>query len=130
MTPDSLEPEVSTEVQDPASAAVTSWDDVSPQLTETREMEIPRPTEPLDEQRPAEAVAPPTKPLSGLTAQSISAWFGDHKVLDRVSLTMDAGHGHRADRTIRLRQIHLPADPEPDARDDPRRSAGRPGSAR
>ena len=91
MMPDSLEPEVSTEVQDPASAGVTSWDDVSPQLTETREMEIPRPTEPLDDERPAQPVAAPTKPLSGLTAQSISAWFGDHKVLDRVSLTMDAG---------------------------------------
>ncbi len=86
MMPDSLEPEVSTEVQDPASAGVTSWDDVSPQLTETREMEIPRPTEPLDEERPAQPVAPPTKPLSGLTAQSISAWFGDHKVLDRVDI--------------------------------------------
>ncbi len=91
MMPDSLEPEVSTEVQDPASAAVASWDDVSPQLTETREMEIPGPTEPMDEERPAEPVAPPSSPLSGLTAQSISAWFGDHKVLDRVSLTMDAG---------------------------------------
>src|SRR5258705_1964535 len=91
MMPDSLEREVSTELQDPASAAVTSWDDVSPQLTETREMEIPRPTEPLDEERPAQPVAPPPKPLSGLPAQSISAWFGDHKVLDRVSLTMDAG---------------------------------------
>src|SRR5258707_12055867 len=89
--PDSLEPEVSPEVQAPASAAATSWDDVSPQLSATREMEIPRPTEPMDQQRPAEPVAPPTKPLSGLTAQSISAWFGDHKVLDRVSLTMDAG---------------------------------------
>jgi len=31
------------------------------------------------------------KPLSGLTAQSISAWFGDHKVLERVSLTMEPG---------------------------------------
>src|SRR6266436_4819173 len=91
MTPDSLEPEVSTEVQDPASAAVASWDDVSPQLTETREMEIPRPTEPMDEERPAEPVAPPSSPLSGLTAQSISAWFGSHYVLDRVSLTMNAG---------------------------------------
>src|SRR5260221_13443885 len=91
MMPDSLEPEVSTEVQDPASAAATSWDDVSPQLSATREMEIPRPTEPMDQQRPADPVAPPTKPLSGLTAQSISAWFGDHKVLDRVSLTMEPG---------------------------------------
>src|SRR5258707_7289949 len=89
--PDSLEPEVSPEVQAPASAAATSWDDVSPQLPATRETEIPRPTEPMDQQRPADPGAPPTKPLSGLTAQSISAWFGDHKVLDRVSLTMEPG---------------------------------------
>ena len=32
---------------------------------------------------------PPT--LATLDARSISAWFGDHKVLDRVSLTMEAG---------------------------------------
>ncbi|HEX9032259.1 MAG TPA: phosphate ABC transporter ATP-binding protein [Streptosporangiaceae bacterium] len=29
--------------------------------------------------------------LSGLTAQDVSAWFGDRKVLDRVSLTMNPG---------------------------------------
>jgi phosphate transport system ATP-binding protein len=29
--------------------------------------------------------------LATLQAQSVSAWFGDHKVLDRVSLTMPAG---------------------------------------
>jgi len=29
--------------------------------------------------------------LATLDARSISAWFGDHKVLDRVSLTMEAG---------------------------------------
>jgi phosphate transport system ATP-binding protein len=29
--------------------------------------------------------------LASLDARSISAWFGDHKVLDRVSLTMQAG---------------------------------------
>ena len=29
--------------------------------------------------------------LAGLEARSISAWFGDHHVLDRVSLTMPAG---------------------------------------
>ncbi|WP_425413841.1 phosphate ABC transporter ATP-binding protein [Propionicicella superfundia] len=38
--------------------------------------------------RPAPEAAPP---LAGLEARSISAWFGDHKVLDRVSLTMPAG---------------------------------------
>ena len=29
--------------------------------------------------------------LSGLEARSVSAWFGDHKVLERVSLTMNPG---------------------------------------
>ncbi len=33
----------------------------------------------------------PAKPLSGLTARNVSAWFGDRKVLDRVSLTMEPG---------------------------------------
>jgi len=37
------------------------------------------------------AFAPPAGPLSGLVARSVSAWFGDHKVLERVSLTMDPG---------------------------------------
>ncbi|WP_082500597.1 phosphate ABC transporter ATP-binding protein [Agreia sp. Leaf244] len=30
-------------------------------------------------------------PLAGIEARAISAWFGDHKVLDRVSLDMPAG---------------------------------------
>lgn len=33
----------------------------------------------------------PSRPLTMLQARSLSAWFGDHKVLDRVSLTMEAG---------------------------------------
>jgi phosphate transport system ATP-binding protein len=33
----------------------------------------------------------PNRELTMLEARSISAWFGDHKVLDRVSLTMEAG---------------------------------------
>ena len=32
-----------------------------------------------------------TSPLAGLEARNISAWFGDHKVLDRVSLDMPPG---------------------------------------
>ena len=39
----------------------------------------------------ASAKAATTRPLAMLDAKSISAWFGDHKVLDRVSLTMAAG---------------------------------------
>ena len=49
---------------------------------DTREMRLPTAPEPA---------APVSLPLSGLTAQNVSAWFGDHKVLDRVSLTMDPG---------------------------------------
>ena len=33
----------------------------------------------------------PTGRLSGLQARNVSAWFGERKVLDRVSLTMDPG---------------------------------------
>jgi phosphate transport system ATP-binding protein len=33
----------------------------------------------------------PTARLSGLDARNVSAWFGERKVLDRVSLTMDPG---------------------------------------
>ena len=35
---------------------------------------------------------PPATTLKGLDAREISAWFGDHQVLDRVSLNMMAGH--------------------------------------
>ena len=38
---------------------------------------------------PAQASAP--RPLATLEAHDVSAWFGSHKVLDRVSLTMEAG---------------------------------------
>jgi phosphate transport system ATP-binding protein len=38
-----------------------------------------------------DAYAPAPIPLSGMSARSISAWFGDHKVLDRVSLEMPPG---------------------------------------
>ncbi|GAA3883914.1 phosphate ABC transporter ATP-binding protein [Leifsonia kafniensis] len=34
---------------------------------------------------------PANVPLAQLEARNISAWFGDHEVLDRVSLTMPAG---------------------------------------
>src|SRR6478609_4955596 len=37
------------------------------------------------------ATARDTSKLAGIEARGISAWFGDHKVLDRVSLDMPAG---------------------------------------
>ncbi|MFK9943383.1 ATP-binding cassette domain-containing protein, partial [Escherichia coli] len=39
----------------------------------------------------ARAEAHEPRPLSTLDAQRVSAWFGTHKVLERVSLTMPAG---------------------------------------
>src|SRR5216684_4085192 len=36
-------------------------------------------------------VATQGRKLSDLAARGVSAWFGDRKVLDRVSLTMPAG---------------------------------------
>ena len=46
--------------------------------------------------RPPKQVAGPVtratpSPLASLEARNLSAWFGDHQVLDRVSLTMPAG---------------------------------------
>ena len=52
---------------------------------------------PVTDPAPADSVptdrpyGPPGEALAALDARSISAWFGDHKVLDRVSLTMPAG---------------------------------------
>jgi phosphate transport system ATP-binding protein len=45
----------------------------------------------LDGQSHAAQYLPQQAPLAGLSARSISAWFGDHKVLERVSLEMDPG---------------------------------------
>ncbi len=56
----------------------------------------------IDYQRPG-ARAIRDRPLVGLDARSVSAWFGDHKVLERVSLKMELGAGDGADRAVRLR---------------------------
>ncbi|MSW86651.1 MAG: ATP-binding cassette domain-containing protein [Actinobacteria bacterium] len=42
--------------------------------------------------RPGGIMGEPVIDLLGLQARDISAWFGTHKVLDRVSLDMPAGH--------------------------------------
>src|SRR5499433_4293203 len=54
---------------------------MSPRPAETAVLEYGRPGDPL--------LAP--KRLIGLEARSISAWFGTHKVLERVTLTMEPG---------------------------------------
>src|SRR5215475_6819192 len=54
---------------------------MSPRSAETAVLDYGRPGDPL--------LAP--KRLIGLEARSVSAWFGTHKVLERVSLTMEPG---------------------------------------
>src|SRR6516225_2672022 len=44
----------------------------------------------LDYSRPGDPLFAP-KRLVGLDARNVSAWFGTHKVLERVSLTMEPG---------------------------------------
>jgi phosphate transport system ATP-binding protein len=43
----------------------------------------------IDYSQPGEDL--PSGQLSGLEARNVSAWFGDHKVLERVSLNMEPG---------------------------------------
>src|SRR5258708_28661189 len=54
---------------------------MAPRASETAVLDYDRPGDPL--------FAP--KRLVGLEARNISAWFGTHKVLERVSLTMEPG---------------------------------------
>jgi phosphate transport system ATP-binding protein len=54
----------------------------------TAVMEAPEPHDGLG-QRPQ--ILPARAQLAGLDARDVSAWFGDHKVLERVSLTMEPG---------------------------------------
>src|SRR5262249_54438165 len=54
---------------------------MSPRAADTAVLEYGRPGDPL--------LAP--KRLIGLEARGVSAWFGTHKVLERVSLTMEPG---------------------------------------
>ncbi|GAA2223908.1 phosphate ABC transporter ATP-binding protein [Herbiconiux moechotypicola] len=55
---------------------------------------VPAPANPAPVSTFDRAILPepvPAAPLAELDARGISAWFGDHQVLDRVSLTMPAG---------------------------------------
>ena len=65
--------------------------------------------------QPSPGQAPGHLP-SRMDATNVSAWFGSNKVLERISLSMEAGQGHGADRPVRLWEVDVPADPEPDAR--------------
>jgi phosphate transport system ATP-binding protein len=49
----------------------------------------------------------------------VSVFYGDKQALFDVNLDMSARTGHRVDRPVRLRQVHLPALPQPDERHHP-----------
>lgn len=51
----------------------------------------PRASSPLGDPFVPMPSGAPRNDLAGLEARNISAWFGDHQVLDRVSLSMPAG---------------------------------------
>ena len=65
----------------PADAAPAGLDIMSPRAAETSVLEYGRPGDPL--------LVP--RQLVGLDARNVSAWFGTHKVLERVSLIMEPG---------------------------------------
>jgi phosphate transport system ATP-binding protein len=65
----------------PADAAPAGLDIMSPRAAETSVLEYGRPGDPL--------LVP--RHLVGLDARNVSAWFGTHKVLERVSLIMEPG---------------------------------------
>ncbi len=58
-------------------------------LAVTERMRRPKATKPDDQTTSTMVLERP--PLATLEARNISAWFGDHQVLDRVSLEMPAG---------------------------------------
>jgi phosphate transport system ATP-binding protein len=83
-------------------AARMPMDDVTTSLplpTDDRDVTTVLPAAAPETEREAEAeiaqaweqTLAPQHPLSSLDAREISAWFGTHKVLERVSLTMQAG---------------------------------------
>jgi phosphate transport system ATP-binding protein len=65
----------------PGDAGQAGLDIMSPRAAETSVLEYGRPGDPL--------LVP--RHLVGLDARNVSAWFGTHKVLERVSLIMEPG---------------------------------------
>ena len=65
-----------------------------------------------------------------LEARDACAWFGDHLVLEGVDLADAGRRGHRAHRAVGLRQVDVPAAPQPHARARSGRGARRRDPAR
>ena len=86
---------------------------MTPRAADTAVLEYGRPGDPL--------FAP--KRLVGLEARNISAWFGEPQGARAGLAHHGTGHRHRAHRAVRLRQVHVPAHPQPHARDGDRAPA-------
>ena len=51
-----------------------------------------------------------------ITAKNLNLWYGDFKALKDISLDMGEREITALIGPLRLRQVHLPEDPEPDER--------------
>ena len=67
----------------------------------------------------------PQPELARLEARAVSAWFGDTQGVGPRLPGDAARSGDRADRAVGLRQVDVPADPQPDARDRALRASWR-----
>ena len=54
--------------------------------------------------------------------KNLDIYYGSFHAVDSVTMTVPCQVCHRAHRTLRLRQVHRAAHPQPDARGDPRRA--------
>jgi len=69
-----------------------AFDTTFPEKTKRRLLPWPPPRQHEPQMRRGNDLPPPTpEPLASLEGRNVSAWFGTHQVLDRVSLTMPAG---------------------------------------
>ena len=68
------------------------FDAAFPEKAKRRLLPWPPPRNHEPQMRRGNDLPPPTpEPLASLEGRNVSAWFGTHQVLDRVSLTMPAG---------------------------------------
>ena len=65
----------------------------------------------------------------GLRVSDLHAWYGNFQALKGTQPAYQAAHDHRADRAVGLRQVDVPALPEPDARSHPGRAGHGRGAA-
>ncbi len=62
-----------------------------------------------------------SEPPTTIDARNVSVFYGSFLAVRDISITMPEEPHHRDDRPIGVRQVDLPAVPQPDERHDPRR---------